>query len=115
MPFSRLEIGRLVLRRFVDTDLDARFAYRSDPEVARYRQWQPRDRETAWDRLAGVCAGEPATRGPGFGSRSMSRTSWSATSARAPIRIRGRASIARDPFAHPRGCTKPASGSGAGR
>lgn len=32
---------RLVLRALVPADVEAMFAYRSDPEVARYQNWEP--------------------------------------------------------------------------
>lgn len=43
LTFSRLETDRLILRRFVDSDLPALFAYRNDPEVARYQNWSVTD------------------------------------------------------------------------
>ncbi len=39
LAFSRLETDRLILRRFADSDLPALFAYRNDPEVARFQNW----------------------------------------------------------------------------
>lgn len=66
MTFSRMETERLVLRRFEDTDLDALYAYRSDPEVARYQLWQALDREMAWNWLLSVRDGEPGTPGQWF-------------------------------------------------
>ena len=38
--FTRLETERLILRRFVDSDLAPFLAYRNDPEVARYQAWE---------------------------------------------------------------------------
>jgi RimJ/RimL family protein N-acetyltransferase len=38
--FTRLETERLILRRFVDSDLVPFLAYRNDPEVARYQAWE---------------------------------------------------------------------------
>lgn len=35
-----LETERLILRPFCDADLEAFFAYRSDPEIAAYQGWQ---------------------------------------------------------------------------
>ena len=38
--FTALTSARLVLRRFQPEDLDAFVAYRSDPKVARYQNWE---------------------------------------------------------------------------
>jgi len=38
--FEALESGRLLLRRFSETDLEPFLAYRNDPEVARYQDWE---------------------------------------------------------------------------
>ena len=38
--FTRLESERLILRRFVDSDLAPFLAYRNDPEVACYQAWE---------------------------------------------------------------------------
>ena len=43
LAFSRLETERLILRRFTDSDLPSLFAYRNDPEVARYQNWSVMD------------------------------------------------------------------------
>src|SRR5215207_2695653 len=40
VAFAALTTERLVLRRFRPEDLDAFVAYRSDPEVARYQDWE---------------------------------------------------------------------------
>jgi len=42
-----LQTSRLILRNFQDSDLEAFFAYRNDPEVAKYQGWDfpyPRER-----------------------------------------------------------------------
>ena len=39
--FRSLETDRLILRPFVDDDLLAFVAYRSDPDTARYQSWDP--------------------------------------------------------------------------
>jgi aminoglycoside 6'-N-acetyltransferase len=47
MPFN-LESPRLILRPFQDSDLESFFAYRNDPEVAKYQSWGvPFPRESA--------------------------------------------------------------------
>jgi RimJ/RimL family protein N-acetyltransferase len=38
--FSQIETPRLRLRRFTDADLPTFFAYRNDPEIARYQSWE---------------------------------------------------------------------------
>ncbi len=38
-PFAPIETERLLLRRFRQADLEPFFAYRSDPDVARYQGW----------------------------------------------------------------------------
>jgi RimJ/RimL family protein N-acetyltransferase len=42
-PDYPLKTDRLILRPFVDADLDALHAYHQLPEVARYLMWPPRD------------------------------------------------------------------------
>ncbi|HLG93958.1 MAG TPA: GNAT family protein [candidate division Zixibacteria bacterium] len=37
--FAPIETSRLILRQFADSDLSAIFAYRNDPEVAKYQNW----------------------------------------------------------------------------
>ena len=37
--FTRIESGRLRIRRFKDSDLTPFMAYRNDPEVSRYQSW----------------------------------------------------------------------------
>jgi RimJ/RimL family protein N-acetyltransferase len=37
--FDRIESERLVLRRFEEVDLAPFLAYRNDPRVARYQDW----------------------------------------------------------------------------
>jgi RimJ/RimL family protein N-acetyltransferase len=47
MPFSFIT-ERLIIRRFQDSDLESFFAYRNDPEVAKYQGWSlPYTRESA--------------------------------------------------------------------
>lgn len=40
MKFKELSSNRLILRRFKNSDLEAFVAYRSDPDVARYQDWE---------------------------------------------------------------------------
>lgn len=42
---------RLALRPFTEADLDALYAYQSDPEVVRYMYWDVRDREQVAEQL----------------------------------------------------------------
>jgi RimJ/RimL family protein N-acetyltransferase len=46
-PDYPIKTTRLVLRPFVEADLDAMHAYQRLPEVARYLMWPPRDRDQA--------------------------------------------------------------------
>lgn len=50
MPFP-LYSQRLILRHFRDSDVESFFAYRNDPEVARYQGWEypyPREKAAAF-------------------------------------------------------------------
>jgi RimJ/RimL family protein N-acetyltransferase len=40
----RIRTARLLLRPFTDADVDDVLAYQSEPEVARFMRWEPRDR-----------------------------------------------------------------------
>jgi RimJ/RimL family protein N-acetyltransferase len=53
----RLESERLLLRPFVEDDLDALFAIQSRAEVARWLYWEPRSREEVREWLAKRIAG----------------------------------------------------------
>lgn len=64
--FTRLDTERLTLRRFAETDLAALYAYRSDPEIARFQPWQAHDLEAARGWLANVLDGEPGSPGRWF-------------------------------------------------
>ena len=59
----RLLTGRLVLRRFQESDLEAFLAYRNDPEVARYQSWTSWSREEGEAFLARQRDLEPGTPG----------------------------------------------------
>lgn len=55
-----LETERLFLRQFRDSDLETFFAYRNDPEVAKYQGWEiPYPREKAVDFVAHMLSAEP--------------------------------------------------------
>ncbi len=63
----KLESNRLLLRQFQDSDLDAFWAYRNDPEVARYQGWEvPFSREMALDFVEEMKSKDPAAQGEWF-------------------------------------------------
>ena len=45
--FTQLESQRLIVRRFKDSDLEPFLAYRADPDVARYQDWEDYSRADA--------------------------------------------------------------------
>jgi RimJ/RimL family protein N-acetyltransferase len=47
-----IRTARLTLRPFTEADLDALYAYQSDPEVVRYMYWEVRDRDEVTEQLA---------------------------------------------------------------
>ena len=53
MELLPVHTTRLVLRRFSTDDLTAFQAYRSDPDLAPYQDWQPTSDEQAWAFLFG--------------------------------------------------------------
>jgi len=53
MELLPIQTARLVLRRFSTDDLEAFQAYRSDPDLARYQDWEPTSDEHARAFLAG--------------------------------------------------------------
>ena len=61
-----LETPRLRLRHFRDTDVDAFFAYRNDPQVARWQSWDGITREAARDFARAFSMGGPAPPGTWF-------------------------------------------------
>lgn len=62
-----LESTRLILRRFVDADLEPFLAYRSDPEIARYQGWSmPYSREMAEQFIQDMKAQQPGIPGEWF-------------------------------------------------
>jgi RimJ/RimL family protein N-acetyltransferase len=54
-PGQQIETARLTLRPFTPGDLDDLYAYQSRPEVARYLQWEARDRAQVRQALAEQC------------------------------------------------------------
>jgi RimJ/RimL family protein N-acetyltransferase len=38
--FNNIESERIILRRFIDSDLPSFLSYRNDPDVARYQSWE---------------------------------------------------------------------------
>lgn len=53
-PFTPIETERLILRHFRESDVPAFYAYRKDPDVARYQGWEPENitEEAARERVA---------------------------------------------------------------
>lgn len=65
--FTRLETGRLLLRRFRPDDVDAFVAYRSDPDVARWQGWDaPYPLELGRRFIAELAGQHPDTPGAWF-------------------------------------------------
>ena len=58
--FTQIESQRLILRHFKDSDLASFMAYRNDPEVARYQDWESYDEQEA---IAFIREMEPARPG----------------------------------------------------
>ena len=62
-----LETQRLCIRQFQDSDLELFWAYRNDPDIARYQGWDvPFSRENASEFVAEMKAKEPDVRGEWF-------------------------------------------------
>lgn len=65
--FSELDSDRLRLRRFTPADLTTFVAYRSDPEVARYQDWDaPYPRADGERLISGLLGQHPDTAGQWF-------------------------------------------------
>jgi RimJ/RimL family protein N-acetyltransferase len=64
--FHHLLSLRLILRRLRDSDLPAFCAYRSDPHVARYQDWESWSREETRRLLAAQRTLDPDVRGTWF-------------------------------------------------
>lgn len=76
MPFP-LVTERLLLRHFLEADLDAFHAYRADPEVAKYQGWQtPYLREVAADFIADMKDAIPGEEGRWFQSAIQRRSDY---------------------------------------
>ena len=61
-----LETDRLTLRHFRDSDVAAFFAYRNDPEVARWQSWEGITLEAAEEFAQAFSTGGPAPAGEWF-------------------------------------------------
>ncbi|MCO4771986.1 MAG: GNAT family N-acetyltransferase [Deltaproteobacteria bacterium] len=66
VDFDSLSTRRLLLRRFVDADLEPFLAMRADPEVARYQGWQGFTRADAEAFVARCHLADPDTPGQWF-------------------------------------------------
>ena len=64
--FTKLESGRIVLRRFRDSDTEPFLAYRADPDVARYQSWEDYTCDEAKRFVAAMRALHPDTPGEWF-------------------------------------------------
>jgi RimJ/RimL family protein N-acetyltransferase len=64
--FTHLESGRLILRRFAYSDMVPFLAYRNDPEVARYQDWESCTEREALDFIQEMSSSEPGTPGEWF-------------------------------------------------
>lgn len=62
-----LETQRLILRRFIDADLEPFLAYRSDPQVSRYQGWsEPYTRPMAEEFIQEMKTRQPGEPGEWF-------------------------------------------------
>ena len=64
--FTSLESPRLVLRHFGESDLEPFLAYRNNPEVARYQDWDSIGRQEASEFIQGQRLSQPGNPGEGF-------------------------------------------------
>lgn len=64
--FTRLETGRLIIRRFLADDLDSFVAYRADPDVARFQSWENFTRAEGVAFIAEMARQHPDTPGEWF-------------------------------------------------
>jgi aminoglycoside 6'-N-acetyltransferase len=72
--FREIETPRLRVRRFRDDDAAALAGYRSDPEVARYQDWESCTESEAADFVRSLAALNPGTPGAWFQFAFESRT-----------------------------------------
>lgn len=64
--FTRLETGRLIIRRFRPDDLDSFVAYRADPDVARFQSWRSFTRADGLEFIVEMARRHPDTPGEWF-------------------------------------------------
>ena len=64
--FTTLEAGRLLLRRLQEPDLTPFLAYRNDPEVARYQDWEGCTEAEARGTIQAMGRAEPFVPGEWF-------------------------------------------------
>ncbi len=64
--FTAIETERLLLRRLQESDLVPFLAYRNDPEVARYQDWEGCSEEEARSMILGLEREEPFAPGEWF-------------------------------------------------
>lgn len=64
--FTPLETSRLILRRFADFDLPAIFAYRNDPEAAKYQSWTATGEAELRSFINDLKTAQPGTPGEWF-------------------------------------------------
>jgi RimJ/RimL family protein N-acetyltransferase len=65
-PFTSLQTGRLLLRRFVEGDLELFLAYVNDPLVARYQSWESYTEQQAREVIEKQKSLEPGAPGQWF-------------------------------------------------
>ena len=64
--FTSIETNRLILRRFADCDLPTIFAYRNDPEVAKYQSWTATGEDELREFIRDLKFAQPGTPGEWF-------------------------------------------------
>jgi RimJ/RimL family protein N-acetyltransferase len=65
-PFADLRSERLILRRLKASDLEPFVAYRNDPEVARYQDWETYGEKEARDMIRALEREQPGAPGEWF-------------------------------------------------
>jgi RimJ/RimL family protein N-acetyltransferase len=66
VTFTRIESERLILRRFKDSDLAPFMAYRNDPEVAKYQDWDSLEEQEARVFIRELRSAQPGVPGEWF-------------------------------------------------